>query len=77
MLCGWKQEGAGDLPQQQGWLQVEDLGVDPLYDAMHVEGMAALAPDNGAIVAGHFAVWAAAIKRQPAQECNAIGNERV
>lgn len=45
-----------------------DLGVDPLYNAMHVEGMTALAPDNGAIVAWHFAVRAAAVKRQPAQD---------
>lgn len=54
------------LLSAHGALLLDLLRVQPLQDAVHVETMGALTPDQRAVISRHFTVRAAAIKRHPA-----------
>jgi len=56
-----------DIQQIRNIYERTDLRVDPLDDAVHVKGVATLAPHYRAIVPRHFAIWAATIEWQPAE----------
>ena len=43
-------------------LLIHLLAVEPFHDAVDVETVGALAPNEGAVIAGEFAVWAATVK---------------
>lgn len=49
-----------------GALLLDLLGVEPFEDAVHVEAVGALAPDQWAVISRNLTVWAAAIKRHSA-----------
>lgn len=54
------------LLSAHGALLLDLLRVQPFQDAVHVETMGALTPDQRAVVSGDFTVWTAAVKRHPA-----------
>lgn len=45
---------------------VDLLGVQPLHDAVDVEAVGTLAPDQGAVITRHLAVGAASVEVHPA-----------
>jgi hypothetical protein len=46
--------------------------VDPLEDAVEVEGVSALSPDYRTVVARHLAIWAAPVERVAADAARVV-----
>lgn len=44
----------------------------PLHDAMYVETMRAFTPHQGAVVPGHFAIWAASVEGHSANAATVV-----